>query len=554
MADKLGRKEMPAGYTAASFAYKGRPAKDQGDFGTDVGIADCGCVNQLGEANNSKYYHGGVVQSTDGVWWVYLEWGRIFAGKSWNGHFAGQDFQFVKCSGETDARSFFKKQLDSKNVKRMERKSIGGKEIWCAKAGDDAYFVQRLATREKGLPDALLIKDDSGVTPKPTAAVTSSEPAKGKAKKAAPAKVFHPQVIKLAEALVGGVKSYTKALAASSGVTPTMDAITEVRETYIDLALGRIRVVGDDIDAQIKDKGLRDLSRIVFSMIPKYIPRTGITDREAILSSENIAKLQLDLDTFEAALQGEDFSTAAEVTTSDPDSLLNAKLTWMDPNDTLGKAVIAMLLAQSNNRHGYLNRPMKVLNLFKVERADRDALFMECVKKVAAKRMGSFSVRAGLQPRQRVDLAGAEQELFAKANVIVTQHGTRSVNVSPIIQTHFRLPKSLPGALICGANFGHGTYTATDYRKAVGYTSYSGSAWSQGQGGVQGRGAFMFITETIMGDAYLAPSTGSWSTPPNGKDSVFGRGGDRGHRLENDEHVVFEPHYNHIRYLVEFTF
>ena len=64
----------------------------------------------------------------------------------------------------------------------------------------------------------------------------------------------------------------------------------------------------------------------------------------------------------------------------------------------------------------------------------------------------------------------------------------------------------------------------------------------------------MFLTETLMGDAYLAPSTGSWCQPPDGKDSVFGRGGDRGHALANDEHVVFDPHHNRIRYLVEFTF
>jgi len=58
----------------------------------------------------------------------------------------------------------------------------------------------------------------------------------------------------------------------------------------------------------------------------------------------------------------------------------------------------------------------------------------------------------------------------------------------------------------------------------------------------------------IMGDAYLAPSTGSWTNPPNGKDSVYGRGGDRGHRLENDEFVVFNPMYTRIRYLIEFGF
>lgn len=552
MADKLGRKEMPTGYNAASFIYKGRPSKDQGDFGTEVGVADCGCVNQLGQCNNSKYYHGGVVQSADGIWWVYLEWGRIFSGASWNGSFKGQDFQFVKCSSESDARSFFAKQLGSKNTKRMVKKNIGGKEIWCSKEGDDAYFVMKLATREKGLPDALTIKDNTGVVATPVAVPVAAK----KASKPVVPKTFQTQVIRLAESLVGGVKTYTRFLTKASGVTPTMDAILEVRDTYVPLALGRIKVVGDDIDSQIKDKGLRDLSRLVSSMIPRPIPRTGISDREAILSSENIARLEQDLDTFEAALKGEDFSKAADqaVTTTDPDSLLNAKLTWLDSSDKLGKAVISMLQAQTNGRHGYLSGNLKVLNLFQVERPDRDVQFLDNVKKVAVKRQGRFGVKAGLQPKVRVDLTPEEIELYGQANVIVTQHGTRSVNISPIIQSHFRMPKSLPGALICGANFGHGTYHSTDFRKAVGYTSYTGSAWSNGQGGVQGRGAFMFLNDMLMGDSYLAPSTGSWNQPPDGKDSVFGRGGDRGHALQNDEHVIFQPHYTRIRYLVEFTF
>jgi len=55
MATKLGRKEMPAGHNQGDFQYKGRPAKTQGDFASDVGVADCNCVNQFGEANNSKY-------------------------------------------------------------------------------------------------------------------------------------------------------------------------------------------------------------------------------------------------------------------------------------------------------------------------------------------------------------------------------------------------------------------------------------------------------------------------------------------------------------------
>jgi hypothetical protein len=288
-------------------------------------------------------------------------------------------------------------------------------------------------------------------------------------------------------------------------------------------------------------------------MVPRYIPRTGISDEQAILSGDNILALQQDLDTFEASLKAADFSVETSTVEVDAGQMLNADLTWLDPNGE-GKAIIAMFLAQTANKHSYLSSPMKVQNLFRVSRPDRDSQFMASVKRVASLRKGQFTLRATLQPAVRIDLTPEEKELYGMANVILTQHGTRSVNVHPIMSTHFRLPKSLPGTQICGANFGHGTYTATDRNKAVGYTSYERSAWGNGGGGIQGRGAFMFMTETLMGDAYLAPSTGSWNTPPNGKDSVYGRGGDRGHRLENDEYVVFEPHYNRIRYLVEFMY
>ena len=551
MATKLDRKQLPSGHSASDFKYMGRPAKDQGDFGPDVGLADMACVNQFGEANNAKYYSCGVVQSTKtNSWFVYLEWGRMKSAHSWNGSFGGGDYQFVECSGETDARDFFCKQASSKNIKRMVQRSIGGKTVWTSKDGEDGYIVQRLATREKGLPDAYRIKDDSGVV-KAAASVAPSKPSTPKP--AVPSRSYQPQVLSLAQALVGGTQTYTRALSAAAGVTPTMDTIKEVREDLIPLALQRIKVVGADVTRQVRDKDLVAISKMVAALVPRPIPRQGQSAEEAILSGNNIMTLEQDLDAFEASLRNEDFTEHAPVTTVDPDRLLNARLTWLNPAAE-GKWVCDTLQRMSNNRHSYLSGSIRILNLFRVERSDRDSQFLNNVEIVAGRRRGQFSLRANLQPPTRGDLEGKEATLYRDANVILTQHGTRSVNVAPITQTHFRLPKQLPGALICGANFGHGIYHAVDFRKAVGYTSYDRAAWSSGGGGVKGRGAFMFLNDMLMGQTYRAPSTGSWDQPPNGCDSVFGVGGDRGHRLENDELVVFNPHFTRIRYLVEFTF
>ena len=551
MTTKYGRRVLPPGYNPTNFTYMGRSAKDQGDFDDDVGIADMACVNQFGEANNSKHYHGGVVQYTDGSWWIYLEWGRVKPGRSWdNDQWTGtsQDYQFIKCDDETAARKTFAKQMNSKNTSRLEKRKIAGVEVWAAKTdkkgeAKSGYLVLSLATREKGLPDALKIKE--GEVPKP----------EKKVKKAAiaPAKHFQRQVVELAQALVGGTQSYTRALSEASGVVPTLEAIIQVRDALIPAALKRIKSVGDSVEKQIKDKGLRDISKMVFALVPQQIPKGGLTDAEAILSSDNILRVQQDLDTFESALDNEDFEIEAPNNTVNPDQLLNAKLRWLDLAAEEGRYVQDTLLKQTNNRHGYLRSRMKIKNVFAVVRTDRDAEFLRCAEDVAKKREGNFDTKANLQPHSRYDLTEKESILYQKANVIFVQHGTRSVNIHPIVATHFRLPKSLPGAMITGNNFGSGLYGSVDYRKAAGYTSLRNAHWSRGSGAIRDRGAFMFLLDMIMGKAYIAPSTGSWNKPPARCDSVFGVGGVSS-SLKNDEMVVFNPHYNRIRYLVEFTF
>jgi len=580
---KLGRREMPSGHNPSDFTYKGRPAKDQGDFGTDVGIADACCVNQFGEANNSKHYHGGVVQASDGSWWCYFEWGRVKPGKSWEGvSWTGnsQDFQFYQCSGEAEARSEFSKQMAKKNTKRLERKTISGVTVWAGKAGKDGYLVQSLATREKGLPDALTIKDDEGLS------AAAPTPKKAKTRKAkTPTQTFQPQVLKLAQDLVGGVKTYTRALSKASGVTPTLSAINQVRDQLIPAALKRIKVVGADVHSQARDKDLQDISRMTYSLVPRVIPRKGFTDVEAILSSANMLALQQDLDAFESALRNEDFSVETQqTTTTDPNTLLNAQLRWIDPRSDEGRWLAKAFLGMSNNRHGYMGRGnARILNMFAVDRPDRDAKFSAAVAKVAGLRQGRFGLRANLQPK-RIDLDGQNSDAYAQAQVIMAIHGTRSVNIAPIMGTNFRLPRSLPGAQITGANFGHGIYFATDWRKSYGYTGHGNAYWASG-GQIRGRGFFMFLNDMILGHAYRAPSTGSWGSPPKScakchkpasggrytnwggsgnnycrcggpqiaSDSVFGVANDSGHRLQNDEHIIFDPNYQRIRYLIEGT-
>lgn len=554
--NKLPRKTLPSGHGPEDFKYMGRPAKDQDDFGADVGIADCACVNQFGEANNSKYYHGGVVQSTKtSGWFVYLQWGRIkSAGKSWqNGGFKEQDFQFVECSSEAEARSTFAKQLKSKNTARLEQKSIGGVTVWAGKVDKkgvvkDGYIVQSLATRERGLPDAYGIKDETGV------AVKKAAPKKTKTTNLS--RDYHPREIELASALVGGSVAYTRALSKSSGVVPTMDAISKVRDNLLTAALARISAIGSDPAAQVADKDLQDISKMVFAMVPREIPRTGLSPEDAILSNRNIMQVQQDLDAFETALLNEDFTVETTSTAVDPDTLLNAKLTWLDPNSDIGRWVEATYRGMTRNRHGDLRgRNLRVLNMFAIERPDRDTRFVKAVQEVAARRKGQDlgKVAPALQPSRRPDL-GDVGDWAKDSNVFVGIHGTRGVNVAPILQTHLRMPKSLSGVQITGAAFGHGIYFATDLKKSWGYTGH-GARWGGSGGSVANRGAFMFLCDVIGGKFHYP--TRAWGINsdkcPNGDDSVYANPSFIS-SLQNDEHIIFNPDYCRLRYVVEMDF
>lgn len=542
MATKLGKKTLPSGFSPSDFTYVGRPAKDQGDFADDVGIVDMACVNQFGEANNSKYYHAGVVQAK-GQWFVYFEWGRIKGGQSWPGaSFNGGDYQFVQCSSEGDARGAFKKQCMDKNLKRLVKTKIGAKEIWAGKAGKDGYLVQSLATRERGLPDAYGIKDSAGVA-KDLAKATAKKTA---TKKVAPKIDAHPQVIALAQDLVGGTADFARAAQQASGIVPTMEAINEVRDELIPEALKLLAKIGPDDAKQLKSKPLQDLSKLVATIVPRPIPRGG--DPTAILLSQNnIFSIQQDLDAFEAALKNEDFEEIqVKGSQVNPMDVLGRTVTWVDPNTTRGRWIANTFNSMSNNRHGHLRNPLKILNIFEVEKPDLRSDFLQAAQKIAQNRKGEKHIRAGLQPQSRTDVSDIS-DIYDDANICLGIHGTRAVNVQPILSTNLRMPKALKGVHITGAAFGHGVYFATDWRKAHGYT---GDGYYGGGGTIKKRGFFMFMVDLTLGKPYMAKST-MWDTTdtPKGHDSVFAEQGRTS--VANDEHVIFNPHQQYIRYIVE---
>jgi hypothetical protein len=158
-----------------------------------------------------------------------------------------------------------------------------------------------------------------------------------------------------------------------------------------------------------------------------------------------------------------------------------------------------------------------------------------------------YTDRARLQPTSRPDL-GSFSDIAAQTNVFLGIHGTRPVNVHPIIKSDLRLPRQLKGVHITGAAFGHGIYFATDWKKSYGYTGHGRAYYGNG-GQIGGRGFFMFLADIVMGKGYMTKSTGSWAEPPRGTDSIAAF--PEYSSVVNDEHIIFNPHYQRIRYIIE---
>ena len=61
----------------------------------------------------------------------------------------------------------------------------------------------------------------------------------------------------------------------------------------------------------------------------------------------------------------------------------------------------------------------------------------------------------------------------------------------------------------------------------------------------------MFAADVVLGNPYVAPHASGYTGPPKGHHSIFGKAGASG--VQNNEFIVFKPHQNQLRYLIEFT-
>lgn len=324
----------------------------------------------------------------------------------------------------------------------------------------------------------------------------------------------------------------------ATGSLPTQVAIDEGRQILIE-AQKRLLKTGDNLDTQIKDHELNDMTKVLYGRIPKK-KAVGAPAETWVLSKDNILSWQQDLDAFESAL----YSESIEEPDTDPFGGMDIEMGWVDPNSDLGKWIYKWAPSATRNVHGYLKR-MTIRNLWRIERkGDFDRLHnmqRECQVKGKYERP--------LFQEARPDL-GNNESLYKSSNTCLLFHGTKTTNVSGLLRKSFLLPKQLVGVAITGAMFGQSIYGADDWKKSAGYTSLDNSYYSSGAGSVRGRKAFMFFMDSVLGIPFVAPGPRGYTRPPDGHHSVFGKAGYSG--VQNNEWMIYDTRQVMIRYLIEF--
>lgn len=508
---KITKNTLPVNHTKNDFKCFGPVATKDGEFeGTN--LADLGCFKQ-GEVDSNKFYFAAVTQSnTTGDWYVYFEYGRT--GQSTN-----PQFQFIQCSSQIEAQKQYCKQLHSKNDKRGQwiNHNVLGK-ILQPKPGKDCYLVRPQTVRNTGLPDAKNITDAQTIT----APNISSN--------------FDAKTTKLLNDLNVGSTEYTRTSIVGDAI-PTQDAINKCRELLNSATKlnnqEQLEYDNPNLFSTKTGNELQQLTNLVFSLIPKKKSRKA-AQQDWVLSPDNIRKWQDDLDVYETALLGQ------SITTNTVDYPFN--LIYISQNSDKYKYISRFIKQASRNRHNI--RDMKILNVWEIERGDTYKKFAANLEKIRG------NGKSPLFQIERLDISQDERYNYKQAGTWQLFHGTRSVNVSGILNAGLRLPKELNNVVITGSLYGSsGIYLADDWRKSCGYCSTSNSYWARGGGAIKTRGAFMFVTDAILGNPLMVTQSKCY-TLPKGYHSIYADSSVC--TVLNNEFVVHPTQIN-IRYLIEFS-
>lgn len=506
---KLDKSKFPDGHSPTDFQCFGPAATKDGAF-TGTMLCDMGCFAQ-GEVDSNKYYHAAVVQSRkNSKWYTYVEFGRVGV--------TNPQYQFQECSSKEEALQAYEAQLHLKNDKRGEwvKHPVLG-NILQPKANKDCYLVRPQTTRSTGLPDARTI-----TTVRENKQEKKVQGGSGNSN-------FDCAALSLLKDLNLGTVSYTRSSMVNDAI-PTQEAIEEARNICSEIQ----KVINKYGDAT-PHREVQDYTKLLYSRIPKKKDRS---ETDWALNANKVQVWLQDLDAYEQALVAYNSSSVIEVKND-----YGFHLKHLPISDGIYGFIKDFFMNGTRNVHSYIKK-VNIVNVFEVER-QRHVLIGE------ASQIKRTSREIPLhQPKKRVDIDENHSKIYEQSGTWMLFHGTRSVNVGGILRESLRMPKTLSNVATNGAMFGSGIYFADDRNKSIGYTSYSGSIWSGGGGGINSRGAFIFICDVALGNPYVATGSKAFAGPPSGYHSVFGKSGMSG--VQNNEFIVFNPKALNLRYLVEF--
>lgn len=529
MGVKLPKDTYPTGLGPSDFECFGPVATEDGQF-HNTKMADLGCFKQDGTDTN-KAYHGAVVKGKNGRWYAYFEWGRT--GKK-------GAFQFVECHDEFDAISEYVDQMEAKNSKRGVWTHLAGKRVLQAKPGKDCYLVRPLATRSSssfGLPAATSIV---------TGDIKVTKTVKQSGKKSSSIQLDKP-TFDLMRALNVATVSYTKTNM-QGGTIPTQASIDRGRDLLVE-AMRIVGKIGDSEKAQINDPTLMAITQEYYARIPIVKPvRAPVSTW--VLGTNNILRLQMDLDAYESALKTHMFVEEEQIGDGDPLGGMPIDIAHIEPKSERGEWIYKWMPKATKGVHGH--KPMKIRNAWLIERQGTPPRFNKVVDTISAASHGKFSDRPLFQPTEPPGLSSDELKKYRAANVGFLFHGTKSVNVSGIMREGLRLPNQLVGVAITGWMFGPGLYWADDWGKSANYCSGGNSYWAKGQGHINTRGSFMFVAEVALGMPHVAGGSHGYTAPPKGHNCVFAKAGHSG--VANNEWIVYNTDQYRFKYLVEFDY
>lgn len=552
MASKLAKSTLPVGHTQNDFRAFGPVATQDCNF-ADCRMAELGCFKQE-VVDSNKYYVIAVVQSTiTNKYYAYFEWGRTRP----DGRPDKPSFQFTECSSEQEAASICREQFDEKNTKRGVWETVGSKKRFVSKPNKDAYIVRPTASRLVGLPccENITNEDAKGLVSQITVSAATNGIKKS-------SKKIDIHTRKLFQDLLGGAVKYAKTvMSGGSGGSgkvslPTQGALTDAKD-ILDDALACIGKIGNDLNIQLANNDLKKLTYSLYSLVPKAKP-LGAPESSWLLTQANIALWKLDLDAFETALQANTINIEEDST--DIMQGIPADVEWIDPSSVLGKWLTEWWGSTKGHKHSH--GPLKIHNLWRVNRHGDEALFMQNVANINKEMPKLWNNERPMfihNQKERPDISSSTLKTFWDTNVALLYHASRTINIPGIIRENFRFATELKnsGVVINASMFGAGaTYVADAWTKSSNYCSSPTSIYAGNSGGVTGRKAFMFACDSILGVPYVAPEAYGFASPPHGKHCVMGKAGyTKGWNgpLLNNEFVFYSKNKILIRYLAEIS-